>query len=422
MRLAALCIAALFALGACGVDPVDASDADGAVDGAGGGADGSDTYTGPVPEGPGCEDGVKYPPVRPFDSGTPRAVDGRYVSFGLHAVPVADDFEAALCARMCEVAPRCGDDDLGGAEGCAAFCEGLVASGRAANAACYLADCRERERCLGAAAIEPLAPCPTLCGAIEGCPGLAALGLPPREGPCLATCAGLARAVPDFADSLVCLGGRAAACDVDGAFACLDDGTTFCGALCAEVGGCDAGAPFASVYASGEACFAECAALGPVEAFRALGCFGRHGCETTRACVDGPPSFCEAYYDEAARVCLADSSWPPAFDLLVAACETDASEGPLERVGPCLTGWGCGGLEGAFCLDEPPAPVEPDPRCAWTCDVFCACGVFEADACRRDCERSATTEEIDALAACLEEATCETVEACLPDGPPVDGL
>ncbi len=363
---------------------------------------------------PGCADTHRYR-LRGTPLREALPVDGhRYTPPGVQQVPVAGDFEVSLCDAFCETAARCGDTfaDEGG---CATFCDGLVSDGRGANAACYLADCRARERCLVPTPISGLQGCPELCADIERCEALTVLGLTPEPAACEVMCAGRAAAHPGFASALPCLAGRAADCDLDALLTCLPNGASFCPAACLAVDGCPSDSPLRSAFVDSARCLAECEARTPAMAFKALSCVETHSCDATRSCTDIVDPACEAYFDAASTRCSGAGSWPPSPGLLAVTCEAGfvSSTAGLDAVSECLAWTGCEALEAFACVEAPVVQDPPDERCPDICAAFCACGLLDLQECINACNTGTDPSDADDIAACAAEPQCAAMDTCL---------
>lgn len=347
-----------------------------------------------------------------------------------HGVPGTDRFDDTLCHEFCHWAGHCipDHDEFAAGGSCHSYCLDLLADDRYVNAACYVASCSERERCLVPEVLGIPEACRTICQDVESCYPLVQLGLPPERFACEVMCAGRAVAYDSFADALDCLAERAATCDISRAMDCFADGRSFCGPICEELLGC-VGDPLVRVFPDAANCYDECGRRTANEAQQYRRCFDKFECHADRRCLDAAPTrFCAQYADAVFERCQG-ATWPPAREQMIRECSLSLAgfEVPLNPdMIACLDGLtgqvfeadgviihlGCG-------LPNDKGP----PPCSFVAPAHCATASARIEECMgipvpiadQFCMHWLLEGEAAAhhIIDCIERASCENVAACI---------
>ena len=73
----------------------------------------------------------------------------------VHGTPDVENFEHSLCYYFCHFSFHC-SNDFGGKSECYNSCHTMIADGKTANVACYVANCTNKDSCM-----KPIAKRPT---------------------------------------------------------------------------------------------------------------------------------------------------------------------------------------------------------------------------------------------------------------------
>jgi hypothetical protein len=374
--------------------------------------DNSDIYTTPQDSGRGPAKDTTLE-----DTGPAETPPGPAAMPYVHGTPTVDNFDHSLCYYFCHFNSHC-SINFGGKAECYDSCHKMIADGKSANVACFVANCMSEEECLEDIPI-PKA-CDDLCVNAGECPALAVLGMTPSPELCRVTCAGRAKAIPSFNDALECMVAPLRQCNLDAALECLADGATFCPLLCLEVADnpnfereIDPECPWSAVYPTKEACFQHCSSMNAGQAFRAMKCFEDHECETTMACIEAPTSACAGYVEAVSQHCPATAFWPPSVTLAKVTCqevfqgEFEGFPENLEMFPNCLETLNCNIDNRYVCL------LPPDPRCEAICTAISDCGIFEYPECYGKCGSVSDPSDLDVIETCVSVSTCVEIEKCI---------